>query len=411
MDMVLEGTAELEAAPQSGVDARQRAHRISAEILQGDAPYRALRAEWHQLAESQRSPALFQSPDILAAWARAFAVEAGSLATVVVRDDGRPVLIWPLFIEKQALVRIARGAGAPIGQYDEFLLDPDCDAAGAFDAAMRLLAKEARADVVVLERVRADAALRKALQDTLPVNSIEAAPYADLSGGVPKLMTSLKSRVVRQQKKRVRRFEQEGTVAFEVAASPKQARDWLTDAMALKREWLRTTGRLSRAFVKPEMEACLADCATALARPDASPGMVVCRLTLDGRTAAIEMGFRQGDVYHLYLGAFTPEFGKFGPGNILTQRLLEWCAANGITRYDMLAPRTRNKSEWQTDEVAVHDFALPTTLRGRLYVALILRRLIPGMRRCFYALPAGVRSRVAGLALRGQAQEPHEQQE
>ena len=97
--------------------------------------------------------------------------------------------------------------------------------------------------------------------------------------------------------------------------------------------------------------------------------MVVSRLTLDGRTAAIEMGFRHRDTYHLYLGAFAPEFAQLGPGNVLTERMLGWCAENGIMRYDMLAPRSRNKAEWQSGEVGVVDFALPMTWRGRLYAA------------------------------------------
>ena len=89
--------------------------------------------------------------------------------------------------------------------------------------------------------------------------------------------------------------------------------------------------------------------------------MVVAKLTLDGRTAAIEAGFIHRATFHLYLRAFAPEFANLGPGNILTERMLEWCADNAIERYDMLAPRSRNKAEWQSGEVAVADFALPMT--------------------------------------------------
>ncbi len=382
-------------------------HVLAAEVLDGAAAYDMLRAEWQRLAELQRDATVFQSPDMLAVWSRHFATNrADLLVTIVVRQNGRAILIWPLLVDRSTLVRVARGAGAPIGQYDEILLDPDCDGTEALSAATEALVRAARPDLILLERVRADGALRNALSDIAPLACAEGAPYSDLSRGSAHLMTSLKSRVVRQQRKRMRRFEQEGSVGFEVAAGPEQAGRWLAEAIALKREWLRSTGRISRAFVRRETIECLAELARTRAAPEASPRMVVSRVTLDGRTAAIEMGFCHRGSYHLYLGAFAPDFAKFGPGNVLTEKLLGWCAANGIERYDMMAPRSRNKAEWQSGEVAVFDFALPTTMRGRLYVAGVLRRLLPAMRSAFYALPASVRSRLAGLALRnlGKAQ-------
>ena len=383
----------------AGVTLRRRA--LSAELLSGSESYQTLQREWTRLAEVQSGAAMFQTPEILQVWSQHFAGQPGSLATVVVRrEDGRPVLVWPLLIERNALVRIARGAGSPVGQYDEILLDPDCNAAEAWEAAVEVLTLTARPDLVLLERVRADGPLRAAIGAAPLLGAAEGAPFSDLSGGAAKLMGSLKSRVVKQQKKRVRRFEEEGVVGFEVAGGPEQAEMWLTEAMTLKREWLRSTGRFSRAFLRCQTVQCLAECARTLSLPGASPRMVVSRLTLDGRTAAVEIGFQHRGTYHLYLGAFAPDLARFGPGNILTEKLLNWCAGNGITRYDMLAPRSRNKSEWQSGEVEVADFALPTTLRGRLYVEVVLRRLLPAMRRGFYALPDPVRSALAGLALR-----------
>lgn len=381
-----------------------RRRTLSAELLSGVDCYRELQREWTRLAEVQSGVVLFQTPEILQVWSQHFAGQPGSLATIVVRgEDGRPVLIWPLLIERNALVRIARGAGSPVGQYDEILLDPDCNPAEAWEAAVEVLMRTARPDLVLLERVRADGPLRTAMGAATPLGAVEGAPYSDLSAGVAKLIGMLKPRVVKQQKKRVRRFEAEGVLGFEVAEGPERAEAWLTEAIALKREWLRSTGRFSRAFLRCQTIQCLVACARSLSLPGASPRMVVSRLTLDGRTAAVEMGFCHRGTYHLYLGAFAPGLARFGPGNILTEKLLNWCAGNGIARYDMLAPRSRNKAEWQSGEVEVADFALPTTVRGRLYVEAVLRHLLPAMRRAFYALPDPVRSALAGLALRNLA--------
>lgn len=400
VDLALSGSVEPDALNTNAADRIAR-RLFTAEALHGIAVYHDLKAEWQALAERQQAATIFQSPDLLESWAGHFADgDDSAVVTIIVREKGRAVLIWPLLLERNALIRIARGAGAPIGQYDEILLDPDCDRDEAFAAAKQALAKTVRPHVILLERVRADGALHALLQSEVPLERDEAAPYADLSAGIAAFMKQLKPRVVRQQRKRVRRFEQEGNVGFAVADSPEQAERWLAEAMALKHEWLRSTGRFSRAFLKSETFECLADLARSLSVPDASPRMVVSRLTLDGRTAALEMGFCQRGTYHLYLGAFAPDAAKFGPGNVLTEKLLGWCVANGIARYDMLAPRTRNKAEWQSGEVGVFDYALPTTARGRLYVAGYLRRLVPAIRNAFYSLPDPVRAKLAGFALR-----------
>jgi hypothetical protein len=80
--------------------------------------------------------------------------------------------------------------------------------------------------------------------------------------------------------------------------------------------------------------------------------------------------------------------------------MIGWCVENGIKRYDMLAPRSRNKAEWQSGEVGVVDFVLPMTWLGKLYAATVPTRIAPMLRDAFYALPLGIRSKVAGLTLR-----------
>jgi CelD/BcsL family acetyltransferase involved in cellulose biosynthesis len=401
VELALTGTAEHSSAAASHRSNAALRPPFEAEVLKGAAAFKTLAAEWNKLAGRQNSATVFQSPHMLQTWARHFADgRDDALLTVVIRRSRRPVLIWPIFVERSGVVRIARTAGAPIGQYDEILLDPDCKAEELFPAALDALKRIVRPDLVFLERVRADGALRRALSGVEPFGETEGAPYSDLSEGSAGLMGKLKTRVLRQQRKRVRKMEEAGHVEFEIAERPEQAEQWLKEAMALKYEWLRSTGRISRAFVQSGTLACLADLARTCCAQDANPRTLVSRLALDGKTAAIEMGFTDRGVYHIYLGAFAPDVAKLGPGNVLTEKILEWCSEQGITRYDMMAPRSRNKLEWQSGEVEVNDFVLPTTTVGRLYMTLVLRRLMPMLRNFFYALPESLRSRLAGVALR-----------
>src|SRR5687767_500861 len=96
--------------PQAGTVVAR--NRLWAEVRTGADAYRELRADWRRLIDAQRGATIFQTPDLLDIWSQHFAGRESSLATAVVRaGDGRPVLIWPLIVERKALVRIARGAG------------------------------------------------------------------------------------------------------------------------------------------------------------------------------------------------------------------------------------------------------------------------------------------------------------
>jgi CelD/BcsL family acetyltransferase involved in cellulose biosynthesis len=374
----------------------EKQRRVDVDVVIGEEAFNAI-DEWRAFAAVQTGTTPFQAPEFLSPWKRHFGGR-GQCVTITVRDANGPLLFWPLFIERRPFLTIATGAGGPIGQYDEVLLRPGTESGAAVQAALDTVAESIRPDLIFLERVRGDGALAAALSGLRPLCCAEAAPYADLSRGTAALLASLKSRVVRQQNKRMRRFKDLGGV-FELARDSDEAERWLLEAMEMKREWLKGTGRISRAFVKPETARCLAE----LVRlPDGQHMLraVVSRVTLDGRTAAIEMGFCHRQSYHLYLGAFAPEFAKLGPGNVLTQYVMGWCTENGIERYDMMAPRTRNKSEWQSGEVPVMDFALPLTIRGKLYVATVYEQLSPALRTLFYALPARLRSLIANAALR-----------
>ncbi len=259
---------------------------FQAEVLDGVDAYETLRPDWQRLAERSGGATFFQTPEFLSAWARHFA-GGRRLVTLVVREDREPVMIWPLAVERHALFRVARGAGTPIGQYDELLIDPAANAAAALRAALDGLRAAVRPDLVLLERVRADGPLRAALGDTAPFGTSEGAPYVDLSRGMATALAGLKPAVAKKQRKRVRRFRKEGEVAFAVADDPETAQKWLGEALTLKRGWLKDTGRISRAFVRTGSGHCLSELASDLFGSGPAPRMIVAKLTLEGNAGRL----------------------------------------------------------------------------------------------------------------------------
>ena len=172
---------------------------------------------------AKRAPSLFQSPDLLSRWADHFAT--GRRRSV---RYNRCQAEWTAADDLAASHRAAShwcgspcGAGAPIGQYDEILLDPDCDGSEALAAAAG--PSRARPDRISIllgtgarRRTRSTACLR-----TRPARPARRArPMPTSRAACRTSRRALKSRVARQQRKRMRRFEQEGRVAFEVATDP-----------------------------------------------------------------------------------------------------------------------------------------------------------------------------------------------
>ncbi len=356
---------------------------------------------WLRLASVTRGSAVFQTENFISAWSPVFSRGRNQLRIVLVQRGEAVVGLLPVWIERGRLVTTARIAGAPVGQYDNVLIDPTADVGRVVDAACEALRAECGVDLLLLARVREDSALRATSRRPVRLGT-ETAPYAALDGGgADAFMATLKSRVRRQQAKRKRQLAEIGTCEFAQASDPDEAAEWMTQAIRLKRGWLCQTGRLSQAFVDPRtVELLIAAAREGAGQTDeaTSPGhsrVVVSRLTVDGRTAAIEVGFVCRDTYYFYLGTFAPEFAKFGPGNVLTEAIIRTCVETGIRRYDMLAPDSRSKREWANGSVEVADLALPLSAIGRLHALIVHQVWRPAARWMFYMLPNAVRSRIA----------------
>ena len=376
-----------------------RKHKLSVEALVGSESYAAIADDWRQLVELQDRTVLFQLPGLLAPWARHFGKGSTKSVTIVVRNDLRPVLVWPLSIERRALVTVATGAGGPIGQYDEILIDPDYDASEVFAAALEALKANFRPDLLVLERVRADGAVRAALNEVKPICWAEGAPYSDLSCGVAGLKKDLKTRVVRQQKKRVRRLGQEGQVAFEVASDPSIAR-------GVARRGDEPEARMAEVDRTRQPRLRAPRHSRVPGGDDVDAGATR-RVAAHDRLAALRRRPHGGDRDGVPPPRHLPSLpGRLRPRirAVRPRQRADRARARLVRQERPHALRHAGAAFTQQARVAVGRGGGPRLrvvddLRGRLYAAL-LKRLGPALRDTFYALPAQLRAALAGLALR-----------
>jgi CelD/BcsL family acetyltransferase involved in cellulose biosynthesis len=385
----------------------EAAPALSATVASGIAGIEAHTAQWRRLAQAARGFTVFQTVDFVTGWSRAFLADDSQLKVVLVQKGSVPVALLAVVVHRRGLVTTARIAGAPVNQYDDVLIDPAADPVRVMNVAWQALRRSCGIDLMLLTRVRADSALAEAVRQWAKLGATDEAPFAALGdGGADGFMETVKKRLRWQLSKRRRQLGEIGACDFTHAQTPDEAATWMKEALEMKRDWLARTGRLSRAFVDPRTNEFLVDAARSvgaggaeLPPPAGGSRILMSRLTVGGKTAAIEAGFVGRASYHLFLGAFADEFSRFGPGNVLSEAVVRSCADNGIRHYDMLAPDSRSKRDWATGSVTVTDFALPLSALGWLSVFAVHRTLLPALRGLFYRLPLPLRSLIAGRAL------------
>jgi len=365
------------------------------ELIETPAALDAVGAEWLALEQVSHHAAVFQSFPLLRIWARHFCAARGNgrLHVEIVRKDGRPILILPLYVSGLPFMRVARIAGDPITQFSEILVDQNADTAAAFEVALRA-AEAAGIDAIILRRVRDDSSLLAlaAARFRPPLNRSEA-PFVDLSPfadfGV--FLASLSKKMRQGLRNRRNHLAKAGDFRFEILRGA-DARAAIAHALDLKRKWLVQRGALSSAFVDPATKACLLDLAES-----ASAGAVVARLVVRGETAAIRFGIEYRGTHFAYMSAYDASFGDLSPGKLLMEFCISGFRERRFERVDMLPPAGRHKSDWCPEATGVADYTLPLTSVGRLYAEVFQEKVRPAMKRTWARTPEAVRSLVAAL--------------
>jgi CelD/BcsL family acetyltransferase involved in cellulose biosynthesis len=167
----------------------------------------------------------------------------------------------------------------------------------------------------------------------------------------------------------MRRLAEQGPFALERHTGGPEARASAPQAIALKREWIKHTGRLAPALADQRFAAFFADVAEGRVRP-AGCGVTV--LKSNGAPAGIAVDITCGERRAAHIIVHDPRLDSFSPGTLLLEAWIKGASADGIATFDLLAPAYAYKMDWADGTVAVGDFAQGLTLAGHAYVHLYL---------------------------------------
>jgi CelD/BcsL family acetyltransferase involved in cellulose biosynthesis len=236
------------------------------------------------------------------------------------------------------------------------------------------------ASLAHFRKVRADARIAPLLMRNATAITVEQAPFVNVQHA-PKLQPHHK----RELRRLRRRLADRGELRFEVSRGA-ALNEVLREALEFKRTWLVERGLPSFVFGRPHWEQVLAEL---VGRACGPAEMMAARLTVGGRTAAIEIGFADARTWFAYIGAMAPDFAKSGPGHIQMEDTIGWCREAGLASYDLLPPSHFYKRALATGTVQVCDYAVPLGIAG--YPAILAARLAPAAKDFARATPLSLR--------------------
>ncbi|MGD0636384.1 MAG: GNAT family N-acetyltransferase [Beijerinckiaceae bacterium] len=362
---------------------------IRVEIYESIGEIDQLAPDWIALEERTPEATGFQSFTWCRSWlaARQTSGSLAKLCVVAVFGDQRLVMLWPLEIEQQAKISIARWIGEPITQYGDILAEPGEDRVHWFEAAREHLWRRRGVDLFALSRLRGDSVLAQLALGLEAAGPRTSAPFVDLTCFEHR--ENGRSRH-KSMSRRAKQLASLGQVSLRVVEDPAARIETVRTALAQKRFWLQAKGLYSTGLTHAATDAFFD-------RIAATGNLLVHALLVGQETAAVEIGFIHRTAYRSLLGTFGLRFAAGSPGHALTSLLLEKCAAQGLETFDFLAPNDPYKMIWAKKTVEIDTLLKPLTIWGHAG-AFALKRLRPLAKRAQTALPQSARRALRKIA-------------
>ncbi|MDF2096285.1 GNAT family N-acetyltransferase [Aquibaculum arenosum] len=342
------------------------------------------------MGSQERHVSTFQTPEWILALLRQQHRGQERARVVAAFDQGELLVIAPMaFVERNG-VGVLQWLGEPLSAYGDVVAQDECDVRALMNRIVDHLRRDGdQIDVIYLPKTRTDAAVMPFIRDFKAVPLAEKrGPYVDLASfdSFEDYLATLSKSALKSYRRKRRRLEESGTLCFAVHKGGTRARDLGRRAIDLKVEWMETHGKISRVFADAGCLAALLD----FLECEESGGFVS-ELNLDGHPIALEIGFISKDHYYSFLGAMDADYARYSPGHLQLLETLRWCFDTDITVFDLLPSDSAYKRAWATHFATENEWIHACTFRGMLYADLIVRGVMPLLRRLYARTPLSLR--------------------
>lgn len=308
---------------------------IRIETIADPADLATIASDWQALAAAAPTLSVFQHPAWVLAWCRVFA-DQGSLCVQVAYRDGRLVGLAPLLVANGAAGGgTARFLGAPLNDFNDFLVDP-VDPEPVVVELWRALVDDGSWTTLELMPVRPDAALRVGgrLPSLTGVRgeplAAQPAPEVWLDDDWEAYRLGLAKRHRHGWERSLARMLAAHVVRVHALEDPEALRSAVKRFACLRLASWAARGRLDELVAAQRDDRFPGFLATAAADLAAVGQCVLIELEIDGAVAAADLYLTQGRTALLYLRMFLPEFASLGPGISLALLGLRLLHARGF---------------------------------------------------------------------------------
>jgi CelD/BcsL family acetyltransferase involved in cellulose biosynthesis len=375
------------SSPRPEHRARQSTDEFAFTLIADRAQFAALEQEWNDLfARAGRPHQLFQAYDWLRHWIGHYLDDNTSLSIVAARRNGRLVMVWPLVAVRRAGLTVLCWMGEPVSQYGDVLVE---DGPARFYLLSQGWAyvKSLGADVIHLRKTREDAVVFPLLRQAGALSiAVAAAPYLDLASAAD--FETYQRRYPAKKRARRRRLRQRlaerGAVAFDRQGCGPAAVELLAHALRLKEKWLSDRAVVAPVLQDSRFRRFLRD----VAGSGGMPAIRICALRCNGEPAAVEVSLECKGHQVAYLISYDIDLADYGVGVIVAENSIRTAHARGLIRFDLLTPADAYKLEWSDASVAVHDWAVPLSVVGKVYARVWLGIVKEWMKRSVKTWPA-----------------------
>ncbi len=374
------------------------AQALTVSVVRTRSGFDSLEDKWNDLfARCASGRHVFQSFNWNWHWANAYLAADAELAVMAMYRADKLVALWPLVLARLPALRLIEWMGAPVSQYGDVLIDPAEDQALILQRGWDVIGQDLRVDALHLRKVRADANVRPLLQGHQATEMLaNDAPYLDIASApdFATYETRYSAKARKNRHRLARRLAEMGEVVIEHLSDDAEAARAAHEAVALRRQTLAETGRVSPALREPRYAAFFAQAASG-AKPC---GCRVTRFRVGGRLAASAIDVTAHGHRAAHIIAHDPAFDACGPGMLMVEDWVRTACADGIATLDLLAPAHGYKWDWADGSVGVCDYVLPVSAKGRLLAEPYLARVRPRIKEAvekFAAWRAGDKARSA----------------
>jgi len=386
--------------PALALESRPMAEECTVRLCRTWEELEQFRESWNRLLANPAS-SIFQTPEWLAAWWRAFATDKELLGLVFTDAEGRALGIAPLYREQNSFfgrtLTTLRLVGAGSGDSDalDFIASPGNEEVCA-DAFVSWLDKQNDWDFCALETLPQVSRVAKRLGQRLQEAkwSVDATLtpnfVVDLPAAWPQYLNALEPSFRPLLTRYPRRLQSRYSVRFVRCECVEELKVHLETLFRLHQ--MRWIGRGEPgAFANPHRQDFYFEMAAAFLRRG---WLEFWLLELDGEIVGAQFCFRYNDTVSLLQEGFHPKYAAEKIGYALRAHVLEDIIRGGAKRYDFLGGDDPYKAKFAAHQKNYLNlvFAGPSRI-GRTYVAAQRRKrqIKTWLKK---KLPAGVLARL-----------------